>query len=69
MTLDVISMITADHRDVERLFARLKKDTEDRPALLTELAAKFVAHSRGEEELIYPEIATYRRRRARSSRR
>jgi hemerythrin superfamily protein len=57
MTLDVISMITADHRDVERLFARLKKDTEDRPALLAELAAKFVAHSRGEEELVYPEIA------------
>jgi hemerythrin superfamily protein len=50
-------MIKADHRDVERLFDRLKKDTEDRPALLAELAAKFVAHSRGEEELIYPEIA------------
>ncbi|MET9338812.1 MULTISPECIES: hemerythrin domain-containing protein [unclassified Nonomuraea] len=57
MTSDAISMITADHRDVERLFDRLKKDTEDRPALLAELAAKFVAHSRGEEELIYPEIA------------
>lgn len=57
MTLDVISMIKADHRDVERLFDRLKKDTEDRPALLAELAAKFVAHSRGEEELVYPEIA------------
>jgi hemerythrin superfamily protein len=57
MTLDAISMIKSDHRDVERLFGRLKKDAEDRPALLAELAAKFVAHSRGEEELVYPEIA------------
>ncbi|WP_431902330.1 hemerythrin domain-containing protein [Nonomuraea sp. bgisy101] len=56
MTMDVISMITADHRDVERLFDRIRKDTEDRPALLAELAAKFVAHSRGEEDLVYPEI-------------
>lgn len=57
MTMDVINMITTDHRDVERLFDQLKKNTEDRPALLAELAAKFVAHSRGEEELVYPEIA------------
>ncbi|MFF5204490.1 hemerythrin domain-containing protein [Streptosporangium sp. NPDC000396] len=57
MTLDVISMITTDHRDVESLFDRLRQDPENRPALLAELAAKFVAHSRGEEELVYPEIA------------
>ncbi|MCT9932207.1 hemerythrin domain-containing protein [Planotetraspora sp. A-T 1434] len=54
---DVISMIKTDHREVEALFDRLKKDVENRPALLAELAAKFVAHSRAEEDLVYPEIA------------
>ncbi|MFC4060173.1 hemerythrin domain-containing protein [Planomonospora corallina] len=56
MTLNVIEMIIADHRDVESLFDRLRKEPENRPALVAELAAKFVAHSRGEEELVYPEI-------------
>ncbi|GAA3137269.1 hypothetical protein GCM10010466_30150 [Planomonospora alba] len=56
MTLNVIEMITADHRDVESLFDRLRKEPENRPALVAELAAKFVAHSRGEEEVVYPEI-------------
>ncbi|MEU6717397.1 hemerythrin domain-containing protein [Nonomuraea sp. NPDC046802] len=56
MTLDVITMIKTDHREVESLFKRLGKDMENRPALLAELAAKFVAHSRAEEDLVYPEI-------------
>ncbi|MEZ0075279.1 hemerythrin domain-containing protein [Planotetraspora sp. GP83] len=54
---DVISMIKTDHREVEALFDRLRKDMDNRPALLAELAAKFVAHSRAEEDLVYPEIA------------
>ncbi|WP_214408488.1 hemerythrin domain-containing protein [Sphaerisporangium fuscum] len=56
MAVDVITMITRDHRDVESIFERLKQLPEDRPVLLVELAAKFFAHSKAEEELVYPEI-------------
>jgi hemerythrin superfamily protein len=56
MAKDVISLITADHREVESLFERLKREPENRPALLTELSAVFIAHSRGEEDRVYPEI-------------
>ncbi|MEW9533430.1 hemerythrin domain-containing protein [Microbispora sp. NPDC049125] len=60
MASDVISMIKEDHRDVESLFERLQKMPENRPALLAELAAKFVAHARAEERKIYPLLAKRR---------
>ncbi|MEV5739110.1 hemerythrin domain-containing protein [Microbispora rosea] len=57
MATDVISLIKEDHRDVESLFERLRKMPENRPALLAELAAKFIAHSEGEEDEVYPVLA------------
>lgn len=60
MATDVISLIKEDHRDVESLFERLRKMPENRPALLAELAAKFVAHSEGEEDEVYPALAKRR---------
>jgi hypothetical protein len=57
MTEDVISLITADHREVELLFEQLSKMPENRPALRAELAAKFIAHARAEEAKVYPELA------------
>ncbi|MFC6083525.1 hemerythrin domain-containing protein [Sphaerisporangium aureirubrum] len=56
MALNVIDLIMADHRDVEMIFEKLKKQPEDRPALVAELAAKFVAHARAEETQVYPEL-------------
>ncbi|MEZ0076170.1 hemerythrin domain-containing protein [Planotetraspora sp. GP83] len=60
MATDVISLITADHRDVESLFERLQKMPENRPALLAELAAKFIAHARAEEDKVYSALAKAR---------
>ncbi|GAA0363538.1 hemerythrin domain-containing protein [Microbispora corallina] len=54
MATDVISLIKEDHRDVESIFERLQKVPENRPALVAELAAKFVAHARAEESEVYP---------------
>src|SRR4051812_28747936 len=47
----------ADHRDIEMIFEKLKVQPENRPALVAELAAKFVAHARAEEAEVYPELA------------
>ncbi|WP_162794692.1 hemerythrin domain-containing protein [Nonomuraea lactucae] len=57
MPLNVIDLITADHRDVEAIFDKLYKQPENRPALLAELAAKFTAHARAEESEVYSELA------------
>ncbi|WP_066370120.1 hemerythrin domain-containing protein [Herbidospora mongoliensis] len=57
MSLNVIDLIMADHRDVEMIFEKLKREPENRPALVAELAAKFVAHARAEETKVYSELA------------
>nr|WP_062336658.1 hemerythrin domain-containing protein [Herbidospora sakaeratensis] len=57
MSQTVIDLILADHRDVEQLFAKLKAERENRPALVAELAAKFVAHARAEEAHVYAALA------------
>ncbi|MEV0594503.1 hemerythrin domain-containing protein [Nonomuraea cavernae] len=57
MPQNVIDLITADHRDVEALFDKLRTERENRPALLAELAAKFTAHARAEEHEVYPALA------------
>ena len=57
MSLTVIDLITADHRDVESLFEKLRTQPENRPALVASLAAKFVAHARAEEAEVYAALA------------
>lgn len=51
---DVVDMIMADHREVERLFDLLENEPEHRARNLPVLAALLIAHSRAEEAEVYP---------------
>lgn len=51
---DVVDLIMADHREVQRLFEMLKKDPDTRPLTLPTVSALIVAHSRAEEAEVYP---------------
>ncbi|MER6304290.1 hemerythrin domain-containing protein, partial [Kitasatospora sp. NPDC001539] len=57
MTKDVVELITADHREVEKLFQQLQAGGKDRVAVLDRVGALLIAHSRAEEERVYPVIA------------
>jgi hemerythrin superfamily protein len=50
---DVITLITADHREVERIFELLRDDAESRPQAVTQLRALMLAHSEAEEAVVY----------------
>jgi hemerythrin superfamily protein len=54
MPKDVVDLIMADHREVERLFDELKNKPEARPLLLPTLSSLLIAHSRAEEAEVYP---------------
>jgi hemerythrin superfamily protein len=56
MAEDAITLITRDHREMEDLFAKLRNRRDSRPELLRQVAAMLIAHSRAEEERVYPEI-------------
>jgi hemerythrin superfamily protein len=51
---DVVDLIEKDHREVERLFERLRTSPADRPLLLPVLRGLLIAHSRAEESEVYP---------------
>lgn len=51
---DVVDLITADHREVERLFEVLKSQPDQRSLVLPTLTALLIAHSRAEEAEVYP---------------
>lgn len=51
---DVVALIEADHREVERLFDVLKKQPGQRPLYVPVLCSLLVAHSRAEESEVYP---------------
>lgn len=51
---DVVDLIMADHREVERLFAALQEHPEQRALLVPEMASLLIAHSRAEEAEVYP---------------
>jgi hemerythrin superfamily protein len=59
---DVLAMLTAHHRYVERLFARLEKLDDGRldeaQALVDELVEALVAHAAVEEAHFYPAVRT-----------
>ncbi len=57
MAADVITMITTDHRELERLFDLMRKDPGSRPLALPLAVAMLTAHSRAEEEHVYPVVA------------
>jgi hemerythrin superfamily protein len=51
---DVVDMIMADHREVERLFDLLENEPDQRVRNLPVLSALLIAHSRAEEAEVYP---------------
>lgn len=54
MPQDVVDLIMADHREVERLFDKMREDPESRPMLLPTVSTLLIAHSRAEESEVYP---------------
>ncbi|WP_190394278.1 hemerythrin domain-containing protein [Nocardiopsis quinghaiensis] len=57
MADDAITLITQDHRRMEELFDRLQSEPDQRPRLLDEIEAMLTAHSRAEEDEVYPATA------------
>lgn len=55
---DAVSLLKAQHREMERLFAKYTqlsdKAIKSRQMLIEEIAIRFDSHSRLEEEIIYP---------------
>jgi hemerythrin superfamily protein len=51
---DVVQLIMDDHREVERLFERMRNEPDQRPMLVPVVATLLVAHSRAEESEVYP---------------
>jgi hemerythrin-like domain-containing protein len=51
---DVVDMIMADHREVERLFDLLENQPDQRARNLPVLSTLLIAHSRAEEAEVYP---------------
>jgi hemerythrin superfamily protein len=56
MATDAVTLIENDHRVLEGLFQQLQADEGDRTALVEEVAARLNAHSRAEEQKVYPAI-------------
>jgi hemerythrin superfamily protein len=56
MARDVVELIKQDHRELERIFKKLRSGDGDRVLLFHQLAAILTAHSRAEEAEVYPEI-------------
>ncbi|MCQ0023684.1 hemerythrin domain-containing protein [Streptomyces somaliensis DSM 40738] len=54
MADDVIEMIKTDHRELDRLLEMMRKDKGSRPLALPLAVAMLEAHSRAEEEHVYP---------------
>jgi hemerythrin superfamily protein len=57
MKSDAVTLIENDHRILEGLFAQLQAGKGDRRALVDEIDARLAAHSRAEEERVYPAIS------------
>jgi hemerythrin superfamily protein len=57
MAQDVIELITQDHREMERLFDTLRSGKGSPSEMATHLTHLLIAHSRAEEERVYPVIA------------
>ncbi len=54
MPQDVVDLIMADHREVERIFDAMREDPDSRPLLLPTVTTLLIAHSRAEEAEVYP---------------
>lgn len=58
---NVLDLLAAQHRDVDRLISRLEHGGGDRDAIFAELADKLVAHAAAEEMIFYPAVVAHRR--------
>jgi hemerythrin superfamily protein len=56
MSTDVVELLTAQHTELDELFAKLESGSGARRATLTELADKLAAHSTVEEKIFYPAV-------------
>ncbi len=56
MSKDVVDLIVQDHRDMQRMFDRLRSGDGDRALLFEQMAAVLTAHSRAEEAEVYPAL-------------
>ena len=54
MPSDAITLVTKDHRAVEKLFATLKENPGDRAQLIEQLRTELLAHAKAEESVLYP---------------
>ncbi|CAN5262074.1 hypothetical protein BH11MYX1_BH11MYX1_18820 [soil metagenome] len=57
---NVLELLTAQHSDVDALFAKLEKGTGDKNAVFQELADMLAAHATVEEKLFYPQVMSKR---------
>jgi hemerythrin superfamily protein len=57
MSADVITMIKTDHHELSRLFEMMREKSSSRPLALPLAVAMLTAHSRAEEDHIYPALA------------
>lgn len=53
-TLDVLELLTSQHKEVDELLAKLEDGKGDKSALFTQLADKVAAHAAIEEKIFYP---------------
>jgi hypothetical protein len=51
--VDVVTLILADHREVDRIFEALREDVEGRAVTVRQLRALLLAHSEAEEAVVY----------------
>lgn len=57
MADDLITLVTTDHRELQRLFEMMKTDRSSRPLALPLAVAMLEAHSEAEEDRVYPAVA------------
>jgi hemerythrin superfamily protein len=57
MSADVITMIKTDHQELDRLLEMMRKEPSSRPLVLPLAVAMLTAHSRAEEDHVYPALA------------
>jgi hemerythrin superfamily protein len=57
MADDLITLVTTDHRELQRLFDMMKSDRSSRPLALPLAVAMLEAHSEAEEDRVYPAVA------------
>ncbi|HEY1816042.1 MAG TPA: hemerythrin domain-containing protein [Kofleriaceae bacterium] len=53
-TIDVLELLTSQHREVDELLERLEAGRGDRAKVFAELADKLAAHATVEEKIFYP---------------